>query len=616
MVARRPVVSISGLRTELPPGDTIIGASPGTLIAGSGLDDIGGGNLGEDVEIDVSIAPNPSGLIFVGNKLGDDGVALRLGEAALASGNQAIGLASTALASGNASIALAQTALASGNAALEAISATPGGVEGQFTASSTVAVGNSVGLDDLGKVRPITTVTDGANRSYGTPVVFETANSEYISTTYDSSNDRVVIAYADDGNSNYGTAVVGTVSGTSISFGTPVVFESAEVRFVSTVYDSTNNKVGIFYRQQSAPNYPGFGIVGTVSGTSISFGSAVIFRSQYCEEISAVFDSTSNKVVVAYLDGSNSDYGTAVVGTISGTSISFGSEVVFESAATYQISTTYDSTIDRVVIAYRDAGNSNYGTAVVGTVSGTSISFGTPVVYLSSLVSFNSATYDSKEERVVIAYRDGGNSNYGTAIVGSVTGTSISFGTAVVFETGVTNFISATYDSTSDKVVIAYEDGSNSSYGTAIVGTVSGTTISFGTAVVFEAADSGYISATYDSTDDRVVIAYRDVGNGNYGTAVVGSPGSSIVPKVSSLNNFIGVAKTVAASGSSVTVGLPGAVQNIYTGLVVGSGYYVDPTSSGITTSSTAPADWSGGTAWQTIGRAVSSTELYLTDSL
>jgi len=65
-----------------------------------------------------------------------------------------------------------------------------------------------------------------------------------------------------------------------------------------------------------------------------------------------------------------------------------------------------------------------------------------------------------------------------------------------------------------------------------------------------------------------------------------------------------------------VTVGLPGAAQNVYTGLVVGSGYYVNPTSSGIYTSSTAPASWSGGVAWQRIGRAVSSTELYLTDTL
>ena len=104
MVARRPVVSVSGLRTELPPGDTIVGGSPGTLIAGSGLDDGGGGNLGEDVEVDVSTTPSPSGLIIVDNKLGDDGVALRLAESALASGNQALEISASALASGNASV--------------------------------------------------------------------------------------------------------------------------------------------------------------------------------------------------------------------------------------------------------------------------------------------------------------------------------------------------------------------------------------------------------------------------------------------------------------------------------------------------------------------------------
>ena len=45
MVTRRPLVSISGLRTELPPGDAVVGASVGTLVAGSGLDD--GGDLSE-----------------------------------------------------------------------------------------------------------------------------------------------------------------------------------------------------------------------------------------------------------------------------------------------------------------------------------------------------------------------------------------------------------------------------------------------------------------------------------------------------------------------------------------------------------------------------------------
>ena len=34
---------------------------------------------------------------------------------------------------------------------------------------------------------------------------------------------------------------------------------------------------------------------------------------------SAVYDSSNQKVVIAYVDGSNSYYGTAVVGEVSGT---------------------------------------------------------------------------------------------------------------------------------------------------------------------------------------------------------------------------------------------------------------------------------------------------------
>ena len=71
--------------------------------------------------------------------------------------------------------------------------------------------------------------------------------------------------------------------------------------------------------------------------------------------------------MIAYDDGGNSSYGTAIVGTVSGTSISFGSPTVFESAAITFTSSAFDSTNDKVIIAYRDTGNSDYGTAVVGT---------------------------------------------------------------------------------------------------------------------------------------------------------------------------------------------------------------------------------------------------------
>ena len=78
---------------------------------------------------------------------------------------------------------------------------------------------------------------------------------------------------------------------------------------------------------------------------------------------------------------------------------------------------TFDRSNNRVVIVYRDGANSNYGTAVVGNVSGTSISFGTPVTYnTSGTTDPNAVGFDSNSNKVVIAYRDGGDSDKGKAI--------------------------------------------------------------------------------------------------------------------------------------------------------------------------------------------------------
>ena len=65
MASRRPLVTISGVLSELPIGDTVVGASP-TLTA------------------------SPSGLILVGGDLGIDGAAQTTANSALASGNAAL----------------------------------------------------------------------------------------------------------------------------------------------------------------------------------------------------------------------------------------------------------------------------------------------------------------------------------------------------------------------------------------------------------------------------------------------------------------------------------------------------------------------------------------------
>ena len=250
------------------------------------------------------------------------------------------------------------------------------------------------------------------------------------------------------------------------------------------------------------------GTVEAVAGTTTSVGSPVVFASTNTSTTAAVYDSNANKVVMTYVNNLNAQRGTAVVGTVSGTSITFGTPVVFETGAVTNISPVFDSTANKIVIAYRDLGNSSYGTAVVGTISGTSISFGSPVVFRSATSAYMSATYDSTNNVTVIAYWDGGNGSKGTAIVGTVSGTSISFGTSTVFEPAASDFIAATFDSTANKIVIAYDDNGNSGFGTAVVGTVSGTSISFGAPVVFNAADTAQVKAIYESTANKIVIIY------------------------------------------------------------------------------------------------------------
>mgnify|MGYP003624530276 FL=1 len=423
-----------------------------------------------------------------------------------------------------------------------------GNVGAFFTNSAFDSTNNKVvivyknNVDNSGSYAVVATVS-GTNVSFGTPVRFTTADTtQFHSVTFDSNAGKVVIAFK--GASTYGTAIVGTVSGTGISFGTAVVFQASAITQVSATFDSNLNKVVIAFNPTSTTKATF--ISGTVSGTSISFGASIDVDSTSGVVIpnpSLVFDSNSNKVVLPFENDADSDKGTAVVYTtgnlnltaenyvgmsggpvkITGSAGGTGSETVFEQATTRYGASAYDTNTNRVVIAYADVGNSSYGTAIVGTVSGTSISFGTAVVFETAEVQDVAITFDSNSNKIVIAYADEGNSSHGTAIVGTVSGTAISFGTAVVFEAANTDSISATFDSNSNKVVIAYKDLGNSNYGTVVVGTVSSTSISFGTAVVFESADSRNIKNVFDPNSNKVVISYRDVGNSSYGTAIIGT---------------------------------------------------------------------------------------------
>jgi hypothetical protein len=418
-----------------------------------------------------------------------------------------------------------------------------GGKQVSFTASGAISSGQAVALQSDGTVTSITGKT-------GSSYVFASANTGTYASVFDSNSNKVVIAYQDNDNSGYGTAVVATVSGSTISYGTPVVFESASSSSISIVFDSSNNKVVISY-QDAGNGYYGTSVVGTVSGTSITFGTPVVFASAFISTPASTFDSNANRVVIAFGEQFSS-YAACVVGTVSGTSISFGTKVNLANYGLFQ-NIVFDSTNNKVIILNR-RDSDNLGEVYVGTVSGTSISYGTPVTYSTSSVTRVAAVFDSNSGKVVIAYDQG---DTGTAIVGAVSGTSISFGSERVFTNVSVNIYTnnGTFDSTNNVCLVLFKNDSTG-YQEVVELSVSGTTTtqSGPFVVLTQTVSVAGRSIAYDSNANKSVLAYSDGSNSNYGTAVVYDTDGA------TSTDFIGIADAAISDTASGSVTIKGGV--------------------------------------------------------
>ena len=275
------------------------------------------------------------------------------------------------------------------------------------------------------------------------------------------------------------------------------------------------------YRDYGGDSY-GCAKIGTVSsGDEITYGSEYVFNSAQTSNIScATLDSTH--FVVGYTDNGNSYRGTAIVGVVSsGDQIAYGSEYVFNTLMATNIScAALDLT--HFVVGYTDNGNNGRGTAIVCVVSsGNQIAYGSKYVFNSVGADYIScAALDSTH--FVVGYRDYGGDSYGCAKIGTVSsGDEITYGSEYVFNAAAILYSScATLDST--HFVVGYEDNGGDNYGCAKIGTVSsGDEITYGSEYVFNSAQTSNIScATLDST--HFVVGYRDSGNSSYGTAIVG----------------------------------------------------------------------------------------------
>ena len=450
----------------------------------------------------------------------------------------------------------------------ELLPAGGGGKNVNFVASGTLPSGQAVALKTDGTVTAITGQV-GAATTYAAG-----GNSEpRVGMCFDPDSNKVVIAYRDAANSNHGYAIVGTVSGTSISFGTAVAFYSGSAINGSpaAAYDTTANKVVITYVYSNQLH----AIVGTVSGTSISFGSTANISASP-GYIDSVYDSSANKTLVSYSNGLNSNYPTVVAISVSGTTPSFGSQVVVVSAGVQNTSLSYDTTANKSSLVITNQ-SSNYFKAYVITISGTTPSAGSVTSFgtFSNGVDGLSTAYDPDINRHIVVFRDrtsGASQYFSNYIIFQISGTSIINNTAAA---AFTNFNGGNpridYDTAANKVVVIYNNVPAGYTVEAKVGAVTTSSITFGDPITISTGTVYTFGVIYDPTANKTVVALGTVASAN-------NDSQALVFNLTGVPNtdFIGITDADIANAASGSVTIKGGISTIkggtYTITVVNSG--------------------------------------------
>jgi hypothetical protein len=487
-----------------------------------------------------------------------------------------------------------------------------GGNTADFVASGTLPNGKPVILKANGQVEVVAGSTSYSSTTLTTPIAstydFSTDRAEYNCVSFDPSDaTKFVICYRGGTSPRYGKAVVGSVSGESISFGTAVNFSTNASQMDANAIAFDPNQSGrfvvVYNTTFGGSNPSGAANVGTRSGNSLTFNSSETeFNVGSVVFPSIEFDpQTSGKFLVNWGDGSNK----MVVGTLSTTTLSFGTAVTI-SASYNQPNLAVDPTnAGKYVTVYQDGADSDHGYAAVITVTGTTPSMGTPVKFLSSACVRPHVAYDSGVANAfVIAFVDNGDSNKAKAVAGVVSGTSLSFGSTITYNatSSASTYIAADPNNTGTFVATS-DDG----VGRATVLARSSTnTVTAGTSyVLYNAANTDaaieFNSAT--SKKGQFVYVTEDRSASPYvGKAVIGQLATTLTTNLTA-TNFLGTATAAYTNGQTASIMLKGGISDNQTSLTAGSTYYVQPAG---------PFATSAGTPSVIAGKAVSATSLLL----
>lgn len=262
--------------------------------------------------------------------------------------------------------------------------------------------GGIINLKGLSSTVDAYTFVDIANNTtHGTDKYITSSNANYnalSSVALDSSRAFVVWA-----NSSYLYACVTTISGDTFTAGAVTEIGATSMTH-SAVAALSSDKVVIFHNGNS--NGDLHGIVCTISGTTITPGTDTeISNIQYSSNGVRAIALDQERAFVLHRGASNST--SAIVCTISGTTITPGTDTQISSVTdSYTYARVDLLETDKLFIAYRSG---NYTNGMVCTVSNTTITLGTDTRLDSTSSSYTGMGVAAlQSDKVFLTYNVGG----------------------------------------------------------------------------------------------------------------------------------------------------------------------------------------------------------------
>ena len=273
----------------------------------------------------------------------------------------------------------------------------------------------------------------------------------------------------------------------------------------------------------------------------------------------------------------------ARVGTVSGTSISWGTESEMNTYESNAMDMAYDPDTQRIIGVSKDQSGSE-ARIHVGTVSGTDITWGANNAIDAGQPSYYpTVAYDTTNNKVVIQYETiGAQTKYK---VGTVTGGStntISWSSEGTVSTTDYNNQEIFFDSFTERLVSFVRDSNGDVY--VASGSLSGSTITWTSFYKIEddTVPNEYLTGVVLQNGIVALIAQNGGGWFESDSAILGTASSN-----ATTDNFIGFARDGVAGGVTAKIDVSGAVNASQSGLTAGEKYYVQKNGSLATTEDT-----------------------------